>query len=132
VVATLDTQQLYADHTINVLYATGTTSLCRILAILNSALANYWFLKRNLDINIKGIYLEEVPLPRSLPADLDALVSRMLYLAQQLGVSKTSPDRTRLEREIKANDREIDRLVYELYELTAEEIAIVEKATQRE
>jgi hypothetical protein len=38
--------------------------------------------------------------------------------------------RTRLERQIAATDGEIDRLVYELYGLTAEEIRIVEGATQ--
>ena len=35
-------------------------------------------------------------------------------------------DRTLLERQIAATDREIDRLVYELYGLTEEEIGIVE------
>ena len=34
-----------------------------------------------------------------------------------------------LQRQIEATDREIDRLVYELYGLTEEEIAIVEEAT---
>ena len=34
-----------------------------------------------------------------------------------------------LRRRIAATDREIDGLVYELYGLTAEEIAIVEEAT---
>ena len=32
-------------------------------------------------------------------------------------------------RQIAATDRQIDRLVYELYELTEEEIALVEGAT---
>ncbi len=32
-----------------------------------------------------------------------------------------------LEKQASASDAEIDRLVYELYELTPEEIAIVEK-----
>jgi hypothetical protein len=35
-------------------------------------------------------------------------------------------DRTLYERQIEATDRQIDALVYELYDLTAEEIAIVE------
>ena len=33
--------------------------------------------------------------------------------------------------QIEATDRQIDRLVYELYELTGKEIAIVEEATAR-
>jgi len=35
-----------------------------------------------------------------------------------------------LERQIAATDRQIDRLVYELYGLTDEEIQIVESATR--
>ncbi len=38
-------------------------------------------------------------------------------------------ERTALARQIEHTDAEIDRLVYELYELTDEEIAIVEGAT---
>ena len=37
-------------------------------------------------------------------------------------------ERTVIERQIEATDREIDRLVYELYGLTNKEIAIVEGA----
>ncbi len=35
-----------------------------------------------------------------------------------------------LESQIESTDREIDRLAYELYGLTAEEIKIVEEATK--
>jgi hypothetical protein len=54
------------------------------------------------------------------------LVERMLSLHRQLPSAKTPHDRTRLERLIAATDDEIDRLVYDLYGLTAEEIKIVE------
>ena len=37
-------------------------------------------------------------------------------------------ERTLLHRQIEAADRQIDRLVYELYDLTEEEIGIVEDA----
>ena len=39
-------------------------------------------------------------------------------------------NRTLLQRQIDATDRQIDNLVYELYGLTDEEIAIVEDATR--
>jgi len=42
-----------------------------------------------------------------------------------------APKKTAGQREIEATDREIDRLVYELYELSDKEIAIVEEATSR-
>jgi hypothetical protein len=43
--------------------------------------------------------------------------------------AKTGQARTALQRQIDATDRHIDRLVYDLYGLTDEEIAIVEDAT---
>jgi len=42
----------------------------------------------------------------------------------------TKHERTALARQIGQTDAAIDRLVYELYELTGEEIRIVEAATE--
>jgi len=48
------------------------------------------------------------------------------------GRSSPGPDheRTLLDRRIEATDRQIDRLVYELYGLTEEDIGIVEAASR--
>ena len=59
------------------------------------------------------------------------LVERMLSLHKRLAGAGTPHEKTTIQRQIDATDRRIDRLVYELYELTDEEIAIVEEATQR-
>ena len=40
--------------------------------------------------------------------------------------SKTPTERTAIERQIQATDKQIDQLVYQLYGLTPEEIKIVE------
>jgi hypothetical protein len=50
----------------------------------------------------------------------------MLELHKKLAQAKSPREREFLEREIRSRDGEIDRLVYELYGLTDEEIAIVE------
>ena len=47
-------------------------------------------------------------------------------LARQLSAAKAPHDRTVLQGQIDATDRRIDRLVYDLYGLTEEEIRIVE------
>ena len=52
----------------------------------------------------------------------------MLALHNRLQTTKTPQDRTTLERQITATDTEIDRLVYELYDLTDEDISIIEDA----
>ena len=57
-----------------------------------------------------------------------ALANQMLLLHKHLRECKTAHDKTLLQRQIAATDKEIDRLVYELYGLTEEEIAIVESS----
>jgi len=52
-------------------------------------------------------------------------VEQMLELDRRQAAASAS-DRELYQRQIDATDREIDRLVYELYGLTDEEIAIVE------
>jgi hypothetical protein len=45
--------------------------------------------------------------------------------------AKSPPARATLEHQIAATDRQIDRLVYDLYGLTEQEIRIVEEGTAR-
>jgi hypothetical protein len=49
----------------------------------------------------------------------------MLALHKQLSLAKTGDDKARIQRQIDATDAQIDKLVYELYELTPDEIKIV-------
>ena len=58
-----------------------------------------------------------------------ALVEKMLTLHQQLAAAKTPQDTTLLQRQIAATDHQIDQLVYQLYGLTDEEIALVERSS---
>jgi hypothetical protein len=58
-----------------------------------------------------------------------SLVQTMLDLNKKLNVAKTPVDKTMLQRQIDATDSQIDKLVYELYGLTDEEIRIFEGIT---
>lgn len=55
-----------------------------------------------------------------------ALVEKILDLNRRLAEARDGHEKTVLQRQIEATDGEIDKLVYELYGLTEEEIAIVE------
>jgi len=59
-------------------------------------------------------------------ASIEQLVEQMLAMHRQLADAKTPHEKTALERQIAATDAQIDRLVYDLYSLTNEEIQIVE------
>ena len=54
----------------------------------------------------------------------------MLALHKRAPAAKTGHEQTSLQRQIEATDAQIDRLVYEFYGLTDEEIAIVEEAVR--
>ena len=64
--------------------------------------------------------LDSVKVALSLPEE----AAWMPYFNEQKEKVQT------LQREIDKTDQQIDQMVYELYGLTAEEIAIVEEATQ--
>ncbi len=55
----------------------------------------------------------------------------MLDLSSQFAAESTPTDKTAIQRQIDATDRQIDNLVYELYDLTDDEIRIVEEATRQ-
>ena len=55
------------------------------------------------------------------------LVDQMLSLHKQLAKAKVNHAKTTIQRQIEATDQQIDRLVYELYGLTKEEIEIVKE-----
>lgn len=53
--------------------------------------------------------------------------SSILYT--RLAAERTAHEQTNLQRRIDATDRQIDRLVYDLYDLTDDEIRTIEGAT---
>ena len=55
-----------------------------------------------------------------------ALLQGVLSLHRQLAAARAAHDKTLIQRQIDATDRQIDRLVYDLYGLRDEEIRIVE------
>jgi hypothetical protein len=102
-----------------------------LLGILNSKLG--WFLVSKLCTQIQNgyqlifKYFGNIPIPPApSPDSLTPLVSKMLELHKKLSDAKIPEAQTMLQRQIEATDKEIDRLVYELYGLTEEEIKIVE------
>jgi hypothetical protein len=83
-----------------------------------------WYTKDQLSV---------FPLPPSFSAKQDRMVSlvdSMLALNNQLTTVKSAAQKGAIQRQIGATDAEIDRLVYELYGLTKDEIKIVEGETK--
>lgn len=119
IVATLDDTGVYGTQGLNfIIQKTGEYSLCFILGILNSSLMNYLFSTKFLNLAIKAEFLKQIRLPKAAESErkqIESLVDRILAAKKANPLADTT-----------AEEREIDRLVYDLYGLTEDEIAIVE------
>jgi TaqI-like C-terminal specificity domain len=111
-----------------------------VLGLLNSRVLDFYLKK--VSTPLRGGYfryftqfIEQLPIRPidfSNAADkarhdrMVQLLEHMLTLHKQLALAKAPHDKTVLPTQIDATDRQIDRLVYDLHELTDEEIRIVE------
>jgi hypothetical protein len=117
-------------------------SLRYVLGLLNSHLLDY--VVRQLSTRFRGGYfnygkavIKDLPIrtiDRTSSDDAEkhdymvGLVNSMLKLHKGLESARTEHERSLIQRQIDATDKQIDQLVYELYGLKAEEIRIVEEA----
>ena len=113
-------------------------SLKYLLAIINSKLMSYYFNKYlatgTLQGTYSGIYPEDVrtfPIKEATDSAQKRIVEmteKIINMFKQLKrLGTNSNEAQNLKAEIEKTDAEIDRLVYELYGLTDEEIKIVEE-----
>ena len=105
-----------------------------LLAVLNSKYLSYYLNTKFRDKHLAGGYLainkstiEQLPLVKIdeyKQKDIIMLVDRILSLTQTDGYLQNSAKQTK----VKELEKQIDQMVYKLYGLTKEEIAIVEKS----
>ena len=142
--AVIDKEKYYNLNNIyNIYLKNKLYSLHYVLGIINSTLMVYLYQrivpeKAKLFAEIKKVNLAKLPI-RTIsfddPADVTrhdhmvALVVQMLDLNKRLIVSKIPQATAVLKRQIESTDKQIDNLVYKLYDLTDEEIRIVESDT---
>ncbi len=124
--ATFDENKYLTTDTLTILYDVGEYQFKFILAILNSRFINYWF-KMNFPagLHIKINQLKNIPVPKLKDLNQKPFIQ---LVDQILSITKEddyldNPDK---QAKVKRLEKEIDQLVYKLYDLTSEEIKIVE------
>ena len=116
-----------------------------VVAILNSQVVQYFYSSVFGGNKLEGGYLRigppqisQIPIPPSdlsNPVDksrhdkLVLLVDKMLDLTPKMRAATTESEKDTLQNAITATDNEIDRLVYDLYGLTEDEIKLVEESS---
>ena len=110
-----------------------------VLGILNSDLMNWYYgfigkpkgkMREYFNIPMSKIPIHKIgfsnPAEKAQHDKLVALVENMLELQKKYHDARMERDKELYERQIQIVDTQIDRLVYDLYGLTEEEIGIVE------
>ena len=143
-VATLDSEQfIVRDNLYTIIPRSPQCDLHFILALLNSRLLN-WFYQNVLNpekgealAQVKRGHLAELPVValdllkpdyKTRHDEMVAKVEAMLEAKKQLAKAQTDKDKTYYDNKCAALDRQIDRLVYDLYGLTEDEIRIIEES----
>jgi type I restriction-modification system DNA methylase subunit len=139
--ALTDSSLFYGDTVCGITVLPDTDEdLAFILGILNSKLIEFYYKqttvpKANKFYIYKTMFLKHLPIRRidfsnqeekNLHDRMTILVGQILSLHTQVADAKTSTDKIITQRQLDAVDHQIDKLVYELYDLTDEEIEIIE------
>jgi hypothetical protein len=136
-------EELYNSQNAFNLLARTDWRLEYLLGLINSRLMTFYHRKKFLDefkMRFQKILIKDCrrfpiheidfnkPADKSRHDRMVELVERMLALHKQLAAANTEHEKTTIQRQIDATDAQIDRLVYELYGLSEDEIKIVEDA----
>ena len=104
-----------------------------LLGILNSKLVQYFY--SSISNSIRGgylrfirQYLEQIPIPNNIQnKTLESQVDQLIKLHEELKTTKLPDKIEQLQARIEYTDDKINQLVYQLYDLTDDEISIIEK-----
>lgn len=140
IIVALDIQQTFATDGLYLFGLREKKNTMYLMGILNSKL--FVFIYRLLTLEsgrvlpqVKPTILRKLPIisidftnpiVKGFHDRIVLLVERMIGLYKKLQTLRVNHEKTLIQRQIDAMDKEIDRLVYELYGLTEVEIKIVE------
>ncbi|MCB0509018.1 MAG: Eco57I restriction-modification methylase domain-containing protein, partial [Bacteroidetes bacterium] len=130
IVATIDKENFVCTNTLRIgIPKKKTISLKYVLAILNSKLINWIFLKEFMNKDIYAYQLEQIPIAKTN----DKQQNEIIKLVEQLLKLNTDKQNTTLPNQleminnkIEYAENKINEIVYQLYELTEEEIKLIE------
>ena len=133
-----DDEKYYCGFSFSVIIQKSNEySLKLLLAIMNSTLGEYWFNQNGkkrgvgVDIGVKVFRLFQLPLKSNKDYETTATTimdstNQIINLYKQLYATNLHSNKEQLERQIKHTEDKINELVYQLYNLTEDEIKIVE------
>ncbi len=131
-IVSYDDNQYYTFNSTNILLMKNVNYPIKyILALLNSRLLNWYYVNKftnqsTLTVNISKTFLEIIPIKKISKSEQEPfidIVNKILEITKDQDYLENSQKQAK----VKAYEKKIDQLVYDLYELTPEEIKIVEE-----
>jgi Alw26I/Eco31I/Esp3I family type II restriction m6 adenine DNA methyltransferase len=119
-VMTIVPSGVYLANSCNYILPTKELPASYLLGLLNSKLLNWYFRCFSTNSNVNGYEVEDFPMPK---ANEDQKQTIIALVDQILAVKKTNPNTDTSDLE-----REIDGLVYEMYNLSSDNISIIEES----
>lgn len=134
IVATLDENGYYFVGTVNsVILNDNSYDIKFILGLLNSNLFNTYFKKRFTTISLTASFLGVLPVnkletesKKEIAKQISKNAIQLLSLNEELLNSKLQSKKEQIQGRLEYLSSKINELVYELYDLTKEEIELVE------
>jgi adenine-specific DNA-methyltransferase len=124
----LDNEQYYTNNTNY--FITGNINLDYLTAVLNSSIIDYYYRLISTQLGLNAVrlftqFVELIPIPLFVDSKVQKEIVGMVLKITVIKKQNPSADTTDLETQI-------DQLVYQLYDLTEEEIAIVEGSGKKQ
>lgn len=135
-IGTIETKKYHNDKTVHVILCKKGVDLDLkfVLGLFNSKLLNYYYSKSVSEegrafAQVKGINVKKLPFnipSKQKQSEIIKYVDQLLKLNEDLKGEKLHTKIEQLKQRIDHSEEKINQLVYEIYELTPEEIKIVE------
>ena len=107
--------EIYCANSVNYIFIKDSKfNIKFLLGILNSKLENWFYKTMSTNSNVNGYEVDNLPIPDLTPE------------AQKPFIELVSKILTSTQTDIHECEKQIDQLIYKLYDLEPEEIAIVE------
>ena len=121
-VMTIVPRGVYLANSCNYIIPTKELPAKYLLGLMNSHLMNWYFRCFSTNSNVNGYEVENFPMPND-NTDIKREITELVDIILRLKANNASVDTSEQEQQI-------DKLVYQLYNLTPEEITIIEGNAQ--
>jgi hypothetical protein len=120
IVATIDDKGVYGSQGMNFAVPKSQEySVYFLISVINSSVINYLFATKFLNLAIKADYIKQISFPKPNRTQIEAI--------EQISREILEIKRRNINDDISSKQKTVNNHIYQLYNLSADEIEIIEK-----